>query len=89
MSTSEAVARPRYVAGTLLPPMTIGEVLAFAACLLAVQVVGLRLDLGAVAWGAMAAADVLVWFAFVPRAREAARRRTAIATGAADELWLP
>lgn len=89
MSTRQGAAKPRYVAGALLPPMTIGESLALVAWVVAVQVVGVRLGLGAATWAVLAVADVVVWCAFVPRGGEVARRRTAIATGAADELWVP
>ncbi|GAB4003701.1 hypothetical protein [Nocardioides ultimimeridianus] len=82
--------RPRYIASSiLLPPMTVGEVLAFGAWVLAVQIIGPRLGLGPVLWPVLAVADVAVWFLLVPRRAEAARRRTAIAAGHAREVWLP
>lgn len=82
--------KPRYLASSfLLPPMTVGEVLAFGAWVLAVQVVGVRLGLGAALWPALAVADVGVWFLLVPGRREASRRRVAISTGEASEVRLP
>jgi hypothetical protein len=82
--------KPRYVSTSLrLPPMTIGEVLALVAWVLAVQVVGLRVGHGPLTWAALALADVIVWFLFVPRSVEVTRRRSAIRSGAAAEIWLP
>src|SRR5436309_2887117 len=72
--------RPRYLTSSvLLPPMTLGEVLAFAAWVLAVQIIAPRLGLGPALWPTLAVADVAVWFLLVPRRAEATRRRTAIA----------
>ncbi|GAB2977723.1 hypothetical protein [Nocardioides montaniterrae] len=81
--------KPRYVSSSLLPPMTVPEVLALVMCLVAVQVVGVRVGLEALTWPVLAIADVAVWFALVPRRVEAGRRRSAIDSGAAAEVWLP
>ena len=75
--------------GALLPPMTIGEMLAYSAWVVAVQLILVRLGLGELMWPALVVANALVWFVFIPRRSEVARRRTAIATGAAVTLWIP
>lgn len=82
--------KPRYLASSfLLPPMTVGEVLAFGAWVLAVQVIGVRLGLGAALWPVLAVSDAGVWFLLVPRTGEASRRRMAISSGEASEVRLP